>query len=175
MLPRAPLVLPVLLVGCSQVAVDSYQSCELELAFDRTTALPGETVVATGGPMTDAGIRDLRVEVGGEPAQVLTVTRTSCDACDTCREEAVCSPCGPCNGRLLDAARRAECFGDPLASPPVVGSCAACAESMSFAIPPDAPPGPTRVWITNGAGSSDPLPFEVLGSPRTTGDTGSIP
>ncbi|MCA9492053.1 MAG: hypothetical protein KC621_19105 [Myxococcales bacterium] len=166
------LLLP--LSACGVVVPDSYRACELDLTLDRAEALPGETVNATGGPLTDAGVRDTRVELGGERAQVLSVTRAdACSQCDTCRAEAKCAACGLCDGRLLDQARRIECFGDPLAA--VEGLCAGCTEAMSFTIPADAPPGPTTVWIANGNGSSAPLPFDVLGQPTTTADTGSVP
>ncbi|MCB9687369.1 MAG: hypothetical protein H6738_13795 [Alphaproteobacteria bacterium] len=166
------LLLP--LSACGVVSADSYRACELDLTLQTSAGLPGETVVADGGPLTDAGVRDTRVELGGETAAVVSVTRAdACSQCDTCRSEAACAPCGLCDGRILDQARRIECFGDPLASPAVEGLCAGCTESMSFTIPSDAPPGATTVWITNGNGSSAPLPFEVLGQATTTADTGS--
>lgn len=167
-------LLLVLATGCGVPSGDVYEVCTIDAALEPSTALPGETVAVSGGPFSAELVRDTKVEVGGVPAVVVSVERNdACAECDTCRDEAGCPPCGLCNGRLLTQDRRRECFGDPLAAPPLEGDCSRCEQSMAFEVPAGAPTGPTTVWIVTRDGSSDPIPFVVAGPAPTTGDTGA--
>ncbi|MEQ1568977.1 MAG: hypothetical protein ABMA64_25285 [Myxococcota bacterium] len=158
--------------GCGATALDEFEVCSLDLAPSAAAGAPGEEIVLAGGPMSE--VRDTRVEVGGHPAVVTAVTREGCDACDSCRLEAECAPCGLCNGIALAPDRRLECFGDPLADPAVAGLCAACTESLTFQVPADAPVGPTSVLVINENGQSPSIPFEVsTGGSGSTGGTGA--
>lgn len=135
-----------------------------------TEAAPGDTVVLAGGPQTRAF--DTRVEVGGLPAEVVAVERSSeCSACETCRVEAECLTCGYCAGEGLADARRIECFGDPFEA--TEGLCGACVESVSFIVPA-LPPGPTTVMVLNANGASEPYPLVVTAAEPLppTADTG---
>ncbi len=170
-------LLTLLALGCGTTAGDIYEVCTIDAALEPSSGLPGEVVSVTGGPFSEVSgeaARDTRVEVGGVAATVVSVVREGCDACDTCRDEAGCPPCGLCNGRLLEQARRLDCFGDPFADPPTTGDCGACEQSMTFEIPAGAPIGPTTVWIVTRDGASDPIPFVVTGPAPTTGETGGV-
>lgn len=161
-------------VGCSTLTVEVFATCQLDLTLTPAVALPGDTISASGGPYTI--VRDTHIQVGGIEAEVVTVVREGCDECDECRELAECAPCGPCFGEELDVETRTSCFGEPLADPPIVPVCDACVESLSFVVPPTAPPGPTTVLVVNANGASHLVPFEVLPLPAdtsATGDTGS--
>jgi hypothetical protein len=160
-------MLAALLAGCTSANFDPFESCELELVPAVASARAGDEVVLGGGPLTAA--YDTRVEVGGVPAEVVSVERSAeCSTCETCRLEADCLICGTCLGAELDEARRVECFGDPFEG--TEGVCGECEESLAFVVPP-LPAGPTTVVVINGAGTSGALPFEILGDAGATADT----
>lgn len=160
----------VALTGCGPSLLDQHETCELELSTEAPEAAPGDTVVLTGGPQTRA--YDTRVEVGGIPAEVVEVTRsTECSSCDDCRVEAECLACGYCAGEILEETRRAQCFGDPFAG--TGGVCGDCVETVSFVMP-ELPPGPTTVVVLNANGASEPQAFVVRATEPTvpTAETG---
>lgn len=162
----------VALSGCANAVIDEFETCALDLVPVASEGAPGDTIVLTGGPMSE--VRDTRVEVGGVRAQVVEVTRDGCETCDGCRVDSGCAPCGLCAGIPLATEDRVACFGDPLASPAVPSSCDACLEAMAFVVP-DLAAGFVAVLVINKNGQSDALPFRVLGVPDTasTGDTGA--
>jgi len=156
----------MLLAGCSPVIADEFETCTVDVTLDRALGAPGDTITGTGTPFTD--VQDTLVLVGGATATISEVDRSEdCYACDTCRLDAACAPCGLCSGILLDASERLDCFGDPLASPPITGACNTCTQSMSFVVP-DLPPGPTTVFVLNRNGQSDSIRFTVLPAPAAT-------
>lgn len=163
--------------SCGSSAGDLPEVCSLDLALDPAAAEPGVVVTATGGPLTDEGIRDTLVLVGGVPAEVTAVVRSDectndIDGCDVCRVEANCPPCGFCPtdvlaAQALGSERMAQCFGDPVADPPVEGLCDLCTETLTFVVPA-LPPGPAPVIVFNGNGQSPTLLLDVLATPTTT-------
>ena len=158
------------LAGCNPVAIDVFETCEIEVAPSAVAGAPGDVVVLSGGPQTTHF--DTRIEVGGIPAAVLDVVRNSdCETCEECRIEAGCVVCGTCLGTEIDdPTTRESCFGDPFddASP---GACGRCEESVSFVVPALAP-GPTTVVVINAHGASAPFPFEIVGGDTGQSDTG---
>lgn len=162
----------VALAGCANAVIDEFETCTLDLAPVASEGAPGDTIVLSGGPMSE--VRDTRVEVGGVRAQVVEVTRDGCEICDGCRNDSGCAACGLCAGLPLAAEDRVACFGDPLASPPVPSSCDACIEAVAFVVP-DLAPGNVAVLVINKNGQSEAIPFRVLGGGGTgsTGDTGA--
>jgi hypothetical protein len=153
--------------------------CTLDLVLTPAEGPPGAEIVVTGTPLTE--LRDTRIQVGGVQATALTLTRTGCDTCDDCRDDAGCAPCGLCAGVGLDPGVQDTCFGDPIADPPVPSSCDSCVETFTFRVP-DLPPGPAPVIVFNATGQSPTLTFVVTAAPPggsgATGDTsatGSTP
>jgi hypothetical protein len=106
-----------------------------------------------------------------EKGQCVTASTYYCGLCDVCRGEAGCPPCGTCQGLEFEPADRRDCFGDPLADPPVIGACDRCVETIEFVVP-QLPAGLTSVVVLNRNGQSEATAFEVLPGPPVTGDTG---
>lgn len=165
--------------ACGAPSISGIEICSLDLTLSASTAAPGDTITATGGPLTE--LRDTVVTVGGVQATVSDVTRSdecsnAVTGCDLCRIEAECPPCGFCPldvgaARAMGAERLESCFGDPLADPPVEGSCDLCVQTVTFVIPADLPPGPAAVVVFNAEGQSAALPLDIVAA--TTTGTGS--
>ena len=150
--------------SCATGGADEFDTCTVDLAFERERGAPGDEIVVTGDPLTY--LRDTIVVVGGVTAEIRDLTRSdACTDCDSCREEAGCAQCGLCAGVPLDGDRRTECFGDPYAS--TDGLCGECVQTLTFVVP-DVAPGPTTVVVLNGTGQSNAAPFEVLAATATT-------
>jgi len=172
--------------ACAPQVLDLYETCDLGLSLEETQGAPGDTITVYGGPLT--ADFDTRVEVGGVPAQVVSLERGAfCEACEACRVEAECLVCGPCLGEELEEERRVECFGDPFAdaditrlgastgdtgTPAVGGVCGSCEEQFAFIVPA-LPAGPTQVLVVNANGTSEPIPFMVTGVTSTGGTGGT--
>lgn len=181
---RAAVLRALTLAGCGVLAacggtdaLDIYEVCAIDVTLEPTSGAPGTEISVVGTPLTE--VRDTRLLVGGVRATVTSVVRESCDTCDICRVYSSCPPCGICLGlgTGLEQAGldRVQCFGDPLADPPVIGDCAACVETMTFVVP-DVTAGPTSVLIMNRNGQSEAVAFEVLpGATDTAEDTASVP
>jgi hypothetical protein len=167
------------LAACGAPSISAIEICALDLSLAASTAAPGDVLTVTGGPLTE--LRDTIVTVGGIQAEVSEVARSeecsdSIVGCDVCRVEAECPPCGFCPldvdaARAMGAERLETCFGDPLADPPVEGSCDLCVETVTFTVPADLPPGPTSVVVFNAEGQSSALPLDIVAA--TTTGTGS--
>ena len=149
-------------VGGMRAFVESVDRLDEEpLQGQACTDAPGDTTcVACGGACVDGACDCPR-------------TALTCEICDECRDEAGCAPCGECAGVDLEASRRIDCFGDPLAQPALPGACAGCEETMTFLVP-SLPAGLTSIVIFNRNGQSEAIPFEILASDTaSTGDTAS--
>lgn len=139
------IALGLLLLGACDEPVDVIlETCSVDAALSSTEGAPGDEIVISGGPFS-AGY-DTTVRVGGVPADVLSVDREECALCDECVASAGCNPCGTCS----DCAEL----------------CDLCVETTTFAVP-DVAAGPTTVVLVNLWGSTEALPFTVLGG----GDT----
>lgn len=132
------------LAACDQANNATFEQCELDLGLEASSAAPGATIVATGGPLSDA--LDTVVRVDGVEATVEEVTRDeSCDDCTTCR--ATTEGCGVCT--TCDACASA---------------CEACVESLSFVVPA-VEAGEVGIIVTNSFGVSPTLPLQVVAGP----------
>lgn len=143
-------ILPILLATqCETEAVSPSRSCEVVLnSADPSEGEVGDEVVVAGSPLTT--IQDSLLMVGGTPAEVVSVDRIGCDACDTCVVEQDCSPCGDCDA--CDAVCDAE-----------------CTETLRFVVP-EREAGTADLTLYNLYGNSDPLSFSVQAA-ETIGDT----
>lgn len=143
--------LPILLATqCETETVSPSRSCEVLLSgAEPAEAQVGEEVQLNASPLTT--LQDSVLFVGGLEAEVLSVDRVGCEACDTCIVEQECSPCGDCDA--CDAICDAE-----------------CSESLRF-VTPEREPGATTLTLYNLYGNSDPLAFTVVQaeSPEDTG------
>ncbi len=132
------------LAGCAPGVTPPVLTCTVEGALDESEGAPGDEIVVTGGPFSEAF--DTTVRVAGFPADVLSVERTDCAFCDECIDASTCSSCTQCDA----------C--DDL--------CDLCVETTTFVVP-DVEAGATSVVLVNRWGSTVALPFTVLGD----GDT----
>lgn len=137
-------------VACRGTAAVAYYRCDLTVSIEPAEGFPGDTIVVSGGPLTDA--YDTLVTVAGVRAEVGEVSRDDCDLCDECKLDAACYDCQICQDCDID--------------------CEDCTESFSFVVP-DTAGGDTTVVISNSYGSSEPLTFVVLGNDGDTADTAS--
>ena len=139
-----------LVLACTTTSSSLSLTCDLTTpGLSPAEAAPGETVVATTGPLTESW--DTTVFVGSTPATGVVVTRQDCDACDECVNAAECNVCGECN----------ECVSD----------CSTCIETVTFTVPEGAL-GATTVTPTNLHASSSPVAFGVgEPAPGDSGDT----
>ena len=154
---RALVALTLVLATCAPAVPDIFDECDLVISLEPPAARPGDTVVATGGPFSEA--YDHVVQIGGVAAEVVAVER--CLECLSCRENdpGLCLACGPC----------IDC--DAL--------CDACEPTLSFVVPDAVVPGSTTVIVLNAYGSSSAVPIEILGATDTsdtsdTSDTGIV-
>jgi len=142
----------LLLLGCSTDSSSLSLLCELRKpVLAPAEARPGETVVATTGPLTAAF--DTAVSVGGTAAKVTALDRTTCDECDTCRDAADCSSCDECTSCATE--------------------CSTCVETVSFTVP-DLAPGATTVTVTNLHAASRAAALTVSAAADTGGDSGEF-
>jgi hypothetical protein len=136
--------------GCAETVTTTVPRCTLEITLTPESAEVGELVTATGSPLTEG--YDTFVVVGGVEADVLSVDRADCALCDACRDDSGCSTCSAC----------VVCEE----------TCSTCAEALQFIVPM-APPGDTFVTVVNAAGSTEMIPFTILGTSFVdTGHTG---
>lgn len=165
-----------LLAACESATTATFETCELDVALEPVVAAPGDSITVFGGPfLRDDDIdgdpaRDILVIVDGVGAEVLDVSSVDasdtdvsedCNTCFACREEAGCAPCGLCDGRELEGARRRECFGtDPVIAKPESGACDRCEQRVVFEVP-DVESGPRSVVLQNRFGTSVPVPLDV--------------
>lgn len=138
----------ILLLSLACYTSVSYNSATCDVSVDAAEpaeALPGDTVLIQAGPLTEDW--DTAVTFGSARATLVSVDRTGCDECDSCRESAGCDACEDCDACDL--------------------SCeASCAESITAVVPTLAP-GQAAIVVRNSRGVSKPLDFVVL-----PGDTG---
>ena len=139
-----------LVLACTTTSSSLSLTCDLSTpVLAPAAAAPGETVVATTGPLTESW--DTTVSVGSVAASGVVVARQECDACDECVSAAECNVCLECD----------DCIAD----------CATCVETVTFTVP-DAALGATTVTITNLHAASAPVAFVVVEPGSDTGDTG---
>lgn len=144
------LILLLTLACYTAISYDNL-TCDVSVgAAEPAEALPGDTVLIVAGPLTE--IWDTAVTFGSTRATVVSVDRTGCDECDSCRESAGCSACEDCDACDL--------------------SCeSSCAESIT-AVVPALPPGQAAIVVRNTRGVSMPLDFAVLPSDTGVDDSG---
>jgi len=144
------------LFSCSSSPVTLAQNCDVRLAtLAPTTTAAGDTVRATGGPMTT--VWDTAVYVDGNRAEVIALDREGCEACDTCKADNSCQSCDDCD------ACDAICDTD-------------CVESVDF-IAPNISSESGQVAFYNGHGQSNAIPLMYSGQTDTgvPSDSGEIP
>ena len=145
----SPLLLILLVSGCDYEDVFLFSSCDVEATITPASGVPGDEVLATGGPFTE--VYDTTVNFDGVYGEVTSVNRLDCEFCDSCREDVGCLACGPCE--------------------PCEAACETCAESMIIVVP-KVEAGVSTVTITNGFGTTKGLEFNIVGETTTT-ETGS--
>ncbi len=136
---RRTILVAMLLSACGGTQIDEViVSCVVELELGAEQARVGDTVTATGGPLTSNF--DTRVQVGGVYSDAIEVERTDCGACEACISEFSCGACAT--------------------------ECASCTETVTFEIPA-LQPGPRAVVLYNRHGSTEPITLEILASVDT--------
>lgn len=137
-----------MIFACTTTTSSVSQTCDLSTpVLTPASALPGATVVASTGPLTESW--DTSVAFVGAAASQVVVGRDACEDCDSCRAAAVCNVCGEC----------ADCAIE----------CSTCIETVSFAVP-DVPAGSTTLTITNLHAASSPVAFTVLEGGADSGE-----
>lgn len=136
--------------GCSGGAVGFPDTCTLPTPTAETAALPGAAVWITASLLSS--VNDTVVTVGSEQAAVLSVERSSCDACDTCRDTNACSVCGDCDACATE--------------------CSPCSERVRVTVPVGVSPGTQALTVRNAYGTSNPGTLEVLGADTQALDSG---
>ncbi|MCA9566367.1 MAG: hypothetical protein KC656_00935 [Myxococcales bacterium] len=143
----------LILAGCLASSTFVYEVCDLGIETPVAPVDAGATVAFVAGPLTSA--RDTTALLDGARVDVVDVARTECSLCDACRNVEACEVCGPCV--------------------PCESTCAACVETLTVAVPSDAPPGPSVLTVVNAYGQGS-ASLEISGSPvGNTGDTGTDP
>ena len=127
--------------NCETESTDYGRSCSIELqSIAPNEALPGESIQLEASPLTS--VQDTALFVRGVQAEILSVDRTDCDACDECIAEQECSPCGDCDA--CDAICDTECI-----------------ETAVFLVP-ELSPGAAAVTLYNLYGQSESVTLNVL-------------
>ena len=143
------MLLALLLVSCTTSSTVTYPVCEIDDAqVTPAAAYPGDTVVITATPLTEAW--DTAVTFGATRAEIISLDRVGCDACDACVVEYGCDLCDDCD------ACDALCAAD-------------CSESVTVIVP-DLSPGSVMIEMFNTHGPATPMAFEVLGAVDTAAD-----
>jgi|GEM_PF-3573764 len=143
-----------LVFACTTETEEVYDACEVRIDQPQpNTAYFGDPVSITGHPLTE--VRDTVLLVGGEPSDIIDLSRLDCEACDTCRlDSANCSACGDCD----------ECDS----------VCNSCVESLTFNTP-NLPAGEVYISIYNLYGASNNVALTILESDSTTTTDTSFP
>lgn len=144
----------LLLLACTDAVSLTLPTCTVDLVtLAPTEAAPGDEVVVTASPVTETF--DTALTVGGVRADVLSVDRVGCDACDACLDEAECGTCSTdCDA--CDALCEAECI-----------------ETITFVVP-ELAAGDATVELFNSHGGSDRLALNVLEAGQAGGaDSGA--
>lgn len=137
-----------MLFGCSTTSTQLAQNCDVRLLeLDPSEASIGDTVTATGRPMTS--VWDTAVFVGSDRASLVDVNRLDCEACDECREAENCDACSDCAPCLTECTET-------------------CVEQVSFVVP-NISESSSTVSMYNGHGQSNLLPISLV----STTDTGT--
>ena len=143
------------LISCSSTPVTLAQNCDVRMSsLEPLSVSPGDTVRATGGPMT--AVWDTAVYLDTVRAEVVSLERTGCDECDSCKQENSCSECSDCD------ACDAICIEQ-------------CEESIEF-IAPEMSVESAKVSFYNGHGQSNAIDLH-FGTQTDTGeasDSGEI-
>ncbi|MCB9765161.1 MAG: hypothetical protein H6739_35635 [Alphaproteobacteria bacterium] len=144
-----PLLLALL--SCTTAITSTFLTCEVDLAaVEPAAALPGDAITLTAGPLTESW--DTAVLIGSERAEVVSLDRTGCEECDSCRVSYACDVCSDCD------ACDALCVST-------------CVETVTVLVP-DLGAGPTAISMFNTHGGSKRLDFTVLSTGGDdTGDT----
>lgn len=135
------LSLPLALLGCGDPPPPTFLQCELRLSLEPPQAEPGDLVVLTGRPMSEAADTDVRI--GGLRATIIAFDDAAgpCASCESCRLAALCTDCERC--------------------PSCAEACAPCTPSATVEVP-DLDPGEHAVSLVNRFGVSRPLSLLVL-------------
>ena len=132
--------------ACQQVVEPLALRCDISLSdISPEEASPGNTVTATGTPLTT--VWDTAIYVGDTRASLLTLERDQCTLCDECRSNYMCTACSACK-ECADTCRNT------------------CTETLSFIVPV-LPGGSHNVSMFNRHGQSNPLSLAILPSPDT--------
>jgi hypothetical protein len=136
--------------ACSAGFTGFPATCTLPTPAAEAAALPGAAVWITASLLSS--VNDTVVTVASEQAAVLSVERSSCDACDTCRDTNACSVCGDCDACATE--------------------CSTCSERVRVTVPGGVSPGTQALTVRNAYGTSNPGTIEVLGADTQALDTG---
>jgi hypothetical protein len=139
------------LTGCQAATVIELGTCDVSIASATPAVVQaGDIVVMTASPMTETW--DTVAFVDGTPAEVVSVDRVGCKACDQCRVDAACTDCGDC-----DTCDRL-CVEE-------------CVETVTVRVP-EGPVGIADIWIVNGHGRAEGVTIDVLAGEDTGGIEG---
>lgn len=128
-----------LLLACATTTDAIYLTCDVALvSVEPTVAAPGDEVTLTATPLTEDW--DTAIRVGGLDADIVSVTREGCDACDSCNADQGCA----CNE---------DCDACDLI-------CDACVETVVFTVP-SLDEGEHGIVLFNANGGSMPLTLTV--------------
>ncbi len=132
----------LLLLACETLSTPDAPTCALGApTLSPTSAAPGDIVVITLAPLTEAW--DTAVTVGAARATLSGVDRVGCDDCDDCLDTGGCSAC--------DDACDDAC-----------GSlCDACVETVTFVVP-ELAAGEYPVVLVNRHGRSADIALTVV-------------
>ena len=143
------------LLSCSSTPVTLAQNCDVRMSsLEPLMVHAGDTVRATGGPMTS--VWDTAVYLDTVRAEVVALDRIGCEECDTCKRQNSCSECDDCD----------ECDAICIEQ---------CIESIDF-IAPEMSADSANVSFYNGHGQSNAIVLH-FGAETDTGqaiDSGEI-
>ena len=133
----------LLLFACDDTVVTDGAQCTLgKPTLSASSAAPGDQVVLTATPLTEAW--DTAITLGSVRAQIVSLDRTECTECDDCRDTGGCAPCDACT----------DC----------ATSCGVCAETVTFVVPV-LDPGDYVLEMVNRNGRSEQISLTVTAPP----------
>ena len=134
-------LLVLALTACDEQATYTIERCEIQILDVAPSVVQAdESVTIIGYPFTT--IWDTVVALNGSETEVVSIERSNCNDCDSCREINACSPCNDCD--QCDLICKSE-----------------CTESLDFIVPTDVMT-PGSLQISNSYGQSQQIPIDIV-------------
>ena len=147
------LLVPFILTACEvDEVLGPVASCDpvpAAIEPDSGPTAGGTEATVTGLFVAGDTVDDVQVRVGSADADVLSVAREGCGACDACAAEVL--RCASCDRECRGLAEYADAAG-------VIHAASECVEAVVFVTPPG-PAGPAAVSIINARGQTAALTF----------------